>query len=110
MFSPTRPPAFSVTNAVSGHSRYCAFSGACDDFSSSAVISYFRRRYPQNFKGVIINTGLQPGATDSTKNKPFQRFECGEKPLKRLIRGRACDTRLKPGVNEMRQTNNLISH
>src|SRR5882724_6513042 len=38
MFSPTRPSAFSVTNAVSGRSRYCAFSGACNDLNSSAVI------------------------------------------------------------------------
>jgi hypothetical protein len=30
----------SVTNAVSGRSRYCAFSGACNDFSSSAVIIF----------------------------------------------------------------------
>jgi hypothetical protein len=33
--------------------------------------------------------------------KPFQRFGCGEKPLKRLIRCTACNTRLKPGVNGM---------
>ena len=25
-------------------------------------------------EAALINTGLQPGATESTKNKPFQRF------------------------------------
>lgn len=39
-----------------------------------------------NFEAALINTGLQPGATDSTENKPFQWFACEEKPLKRLIR------------------------
>jgi hypothetical protein len=33
----------SVTNAVSGRSRYCAFSGACNDLNSSAVIASFSR-------------------------------------------------------------------
>jgi hypothetical protein len=32
-----------VTNAVSGRSRYCVFSGACKDFSSSAVINQIPR-------------------------------------------------------------------
>src|SRR5438094_7552049 len=40
MFSPTRPSARSVTNAVSVRSRYCAFSGACNDLNSSAVIGF----------------------------------------------------------------------
>src|SRR5205823_4624336 len=40
MFSPTRPSAVSVTNAVSGRSRYCAFSGVCNDLNSSAFIAY----------------------------------------------------------------------
>jgi hypothetical protein len=54
----------------------------------------------ENLEAAVINTGLQPGATGSTKNKPFQRFACEEKPLKRLIHCIACNTRLKPGVNE----------
>jgi hypothetical protein len=54
----------------------------------------------ENLEAALINTGLQPGATGSTKNKPFQRFACEEKPLKRLIRCIACNTRLKPCVNE----------
>jgi hypothetical protein len=56
-----------------------------------------------------INTGLQPGATDSTKNKPFQRFACAEKPLKRLIRWIACNTRLKPGLNETSKADDPIA-
>jgi len=51
-------------------------------------------------EAALINTGLQPGATGSTKNKAFQRFACEEKPLKRLIRCIARNTRLKPCVNE----------
>src|SRR5438445_10593088 len=35
IFSPTRPSALRVTNAVSGRSRYCALSGACNFLSSS---------------------------------------------------------------------------
>src|ERR1043166_7801006 len=89
MFSPTRPSALSVTNAVSGCSRYCAFSGACNDLNSSAVINYSLECI-KKFEAALINTGLQPGATDSTKHEPFQRFVCKEKPLKRLIRCIAC--------------------
>src|SRR2546430_2215974 len=40
MFSPTRPSARKVTNAVSGRSRYCALSGACNDLNSSAFMAY----------------------------------------------------------------------
>jgi hypothetical protein len=32
--------------------------------------------YPQNFEAALINTGLQPGATDSTKSKPFSPGFC----------------------------------
>jgi len=35
----------------------------------------------ENLEAALINTGLQPGATGSTKNKPFQRFACEEKPF-----------------------------
>jgi hypothetical protein len=38
MLSPTCPSVRRVTNAVLGCSRYCAFKGACNDLSSSAVI------------------------------------------------------------------------
>ena len=51
-------------------------------------------------EAALINTGLQPGATGSTKNKPFQWFAYEEKLLKRLIRCIACNTQLKPCVNE----------
>ena len=54
----------------------------------------------ENLEAALINTGLQPGATDSTKNKPFQRFACEEKPFKRLVCYITCNTRLKPCVNE----------
>jgi hypothetical protein len=60
-------------------------------------------------EAAFINTGLQPGATGSTKNKPFQRFACEEKPLKRLIRWAACGTRLKPGVNETSEPDDPIA-
>src|ERR1700737_4240899 len=35
-FPPNRPLARSVTSAVSGFSRYCSLSGACNDFNSVA--------------------------------------------------------------------------
>jgi len=41
-------------------------------------------------------------------NKPFQRFACEDKPLKRLIRCITCNTRLKPWVNEMSKPDDPI--
>jgi hypothetical protein len=111
------------------NARFSRFDFACDIFTDTSLSSQsheravgtlailrFERRLQrsqlvgihqlfsgvdvENLEAALINTGLQPGATDSTKNKPFQQFACEEKPLKRLIRWVACNTRLKRDVNE----------
>src|SRR5262249_48209719 len=103
-FSPTRPSARSVTNAVSGRSRYCVFSGACNDLNSSAFISYhFERVAAEISKLLLLTPGFSPVQPAQKRNKPFQRFPIGEKPLKRLGCRVAPDTRLKPCVNGMSQ-------
>ena len=52
----------------------------------------------------FINTGLQPGAMDENSEKSFQRFSLPRgKPFKRLALRSGGHTRLKPGVNEIRE-------
>ena len=77
MFSPTRPLARSVTNAVSGRSRYCAFSGACNDLNSSAVIFYFHA-FRRDFKNEKANAH----ALGQVSASPFtrERVGCGFSP------------------------------
>src|SRR5918996_4248876 len=59
-FSPTRPSAWRVTNAVSGRSRYCVFSGACNDLNSSALIVFIFHTLRPDFKIEISNCSCAP--------------------------------------------------
>src|SRR5206468_9456258 len=120
------------------NSRFSRFDFTCDIFTNTSLrlqsheravgtlaILRFERRLQrsqhvglhqlfsgvgiENLEAALINTGLQPGATGSTKNKPFQRFAFEEKPLKRLIRWVAYSTRLKPGVNDTSKSDDPIA-
>jgi hypothetical protein len=62
----------------------------------------------ENLGATPINTGLQPGATDWMKNKPFQRFTC-EKAIKTAYSLGYLYTRLKPGVNESSKPDDPIA-
>jgi hypothetical protein len=56
------------------------------------------------FTAVLINTGLQPGATGSTKEQNRFNGLHVEKAVKTAHLLLACNTRLKPCVNEMSKT------
>ena len=50
---------------------------------------------------ILINTRLQPGAGEESKENRFNGFPATGKPLKRLRSFAPVPTRLKPGVNEI---------
>lgn len=62
----------------------------------------------ENFETVLINTGLQPGATGSKRTNRFNDLQV-KKAVKTADSRIDCNTRLKPGVNETSQSNASIT-